>query len=492
MKVSLARESETAGAGRWMRWSLPGVLLTTALAYLPSLGGGFLNWDDPWLILENPILRQRGALLSIWADFTLATRVALGAEYLPMRDTSYWFDWWLFGPSPLGMRLVNLGIYLLAIAVTHRWLRAVGGDALSATLASATFALHPVHVESAAWVAGRKDVLAILFVSLAVDAYVRRSRATHFLVPLWFLLAMLSKSMCVTLPLLLPCIDYWQRRRPDYLAIALGTLACLSLMPLHWYVGKSVAMVQPVIGGSVVAALATMAPVWWRYVELLVFPIRSSVIYEVPTAQHWNWVATLSYLAAAGSIALATWRCRVAKEPRWLVLLALFCVPLLPVSQVLVPLQNRMADRYLAWSTLAASFALMWAVEQHRRWGWGALACVGVWTSLTAQRAALFGNGALLFADATAKTTLSGVAPYQLGCALEEQGDLADARLAYEEVWRRTQGKEDSSRRATNNLARVDARLGDLEGARAVLERGLQFFPNDRTMRENLRKVQAQ
>ena len=87
------------------RWSKLGpilLLLLTALAYLPSLGGGFLNWDDPWLLesnrsLQHPSLR---VLWAIWGDFSLPTRLTFGAEYLPLRDTSHLIEAWLTGINP--------------------------------------------------------------------------------------------------------------------------------------------------------------------------------------------------------------------------------------------------------------------------------------------------------------------------------------------------------------------------------------------------------
>ena len=92
------------------------MLVTTVLAYLPSLAGGWLNWDDPWLVRDNPLLAQArwSDLWTILTDLSRPTRLALGAEYLPLRDLSYLFESRFFGLSPAVLRIDNLLIYLLA------------------------------------------------------------------------------------------------------------------------------------------------------------------------------------------------------------------------------------------------------------------------------------------------------------------------------------------------------------------------------------------
>src|SRR5882757_2918716 len=132
------------------RWLAPLVLaLAVAAVYAPSLRGGFLNYDDDWLIENNPILRRTdaGALRTIWIDLGPETRQRLGAEYLPVRDTLMWFEVRLFGFSPHAMRAVSLLLYLAAALAMRAYLRATIADPIVAGLAAFLFALHPVHVE---------------------------------------------------------------------------------------------------------------------------------------------------------------------------------------------------------------------------------------------------------------------------------------------------------------------------------------------------------
>lgn len=478
---------------RWSKFSLILLLLLTALAYLPSLGGGFLNWDDPWLLesnqsLQHPSLR---VLWAIWTDFSLPTRLTFGAEYLPLRDTSHLIEAWLTGISPAPLRIVNLSIYLGVLVVVHRVMRAVLRSKVSALLATAAFALHPVHVESVAWLAGRKDLLAMLFASLALQAYATRRGRVVFWTSFWFLLAMLSKSMSIALPGLLPLFDIWGKRRPNYRAICASFLAVVLIIPLHLYVGRLVGMTQRYTSGGISTALATMGPVWGRYVGVSLWPLNCSLVHEVPTRTGWGLSPMLGYfvVAVAVAIALHQW---FKRRPQLLVAVGFFLVPLLPVSQLIVPLQNKMADRYLWWSVLALCVFLVWLVERWPRFGaLVSIVFLAFWLTVTTGRAALFGDSALAFADATRKTTSNGVAPYQLAMALDEQGATERARDAFEEVWRRTHGKDETSRRATNNLARLEARQGNFARAEWILRRGLQYFPNDPVMQGNLAKVLA-
>jgi hypothetical protein len=488
-----AKMDSMRASDRWVRLAPILLLLLTAFAYLPSLGGGFLNMDDPWLLESNRMFQHPSwrALWAIWSDFSLPCRLRFGAEYLPLRDTSHLVEAWLTGILPLPLRVVNLSLYLGAIVVVHRLLRTVLEAALSALVVTAVFALHPVHVESVAWIAGRKDLLAMLFAALAMHAYAARRSQALLWTPFWFLLAMLSKSMSVALPLLLPLFDIWGKRRPNFRVIGASLLLVAAVMPVHVYVGHLVGMTQPHESGGTLRVLATMGPVWLRYIGVLLWPLNCSLIHEVPTNNGWGLVPVLGnlLLVVAAALAVQQWR---AKRPQLLLILGFFLVPLLPVSQLIAELQNKMADRYLWWSVLALGVMLLQLIQCWPRLGaLVVLIFLGFCLAVTAERASLFGNSALVFADASRKTSHSGIAPYQLAMALEAQGDIEPARSAFEEVWRRTQGKDDTARRATNNLARLEAREGNLERARWVLQRGLRYFPNDPVMQGNLSKVKA-
>jgi Flp pilus assembly protein TadD len=148
-----------------------------------------------------------------------------------------------------------------------------------------------------------------------------------------------------------------------------------------------------------------------------------------------------------------------------------------------------MADRYLWLSVLAFAWLMALLMRKLERLGTSTgLLLVILFAATTVWRAGLFGDSVSLFTDATRKTTLSTTAPYLLGYALELRKNEPAARAAYAEVLRRN-GQDDAVRSATNNLARLEVSRGALVQAEDILRRGIQKFPEDGKMRDNLIKV---
>lgn len=485
---------------RSAQWNnLRGALLlcaATVLAFAPMLPGGFLNYDDPWLIQNNPNLGP-GTWDTPWRAFTALdrdARMSFGAEYLPLRDLSVWIETRVFGLWPQGMRAVNLLLYLGAALLMRGTLLRVLGRGLGAEIAALLFAVHPVHTESVAWLAGRKDVLALLFVAAALHAHAGSGRRRHLWMALWTLCACLSKSMSVAVLVLFPAQDLLLSRRPqlrDYAPAAGVVAACLAM---HLYVGSVVGMVVPPPGGSRATAIITMGPVWLRYLGLMVYPPALSLVHDVPDRLQWDVLAVTGYAfvfgwAALGALGLRRGSALVAGSWLW------FFAPLAPVSQVLAPLQNRLADRY-AWLSVMAPCLLLggWlGARPHSRvkLAAGALLAAALLV-FSAQRSALFTDSVAVFYDATRKTSLATIAPYQLGKAFEAQGMGEQAETAFALVLLRAGDRpEPNAARATNNLARLLVRRGQLVQAEALLVRGVRRFPNNAKIRGNLVKVLA-
>ncbi|HEY3236320.1 MAG TPA: hypothetical protein VGJ84_16505, partial [Polyangiaceae bacterium] len=248
-------------------------LLSAVIAvYAPSLSGGFLNWDDPWLLLRNPHVQscEVSEIGKIWTDFSKTTRLELGAEYLPLRDLSHWLEGCTVGIRATPMRIANLLIYASAVLLFAELFRIWFSGFLPAQVAAWIFALHPVHAESVAWLAGRKDVLALLFVAAALLIHARQGPSRTWSVPLLIGCACLSKSVTVIAPALLLAQDFWLRRRPEQ-RVYLGSIGvALAAAALHIAVGSNVGMTTELAGGSRATALITMGPVWLRYLKALI------------------------------------------------------------------------------------------------------------------------------------------------------------------------------------------------------------------------------
>jgi Tfp pilus assembly protein PilF len=198
--------------GRALWVSLFLMAVSTAV-YAPVWRYDFVAWDDPSYITENPYV---SAGLT-WRGIRWAFTTGYGANWFPLTWVSHMLDVQLFGLNAGGHHLTNVFLHilntLLLFGLLHQWnhLRtgALGGSAFVAAL----FAVHPLHVESVAWVSERKDVLSTLLFLLTLQAYGRyvrhRRRGQYLVVLILFALGLMAKQMLVTLPFILLLLDIW-------------------------------------------------------------------------------------------------------------------------------------------------------------------------------------------------------------------------------------------------------------------------------------------
>jgi tetratricopeptide (TPR) repeat protein len=184
-------------------------VLATLLAYLPALGAGYV-WDDDWYLTENPHLRDLAGLARIWIPGNTV-------QYYPAVFTSFWLEQRAWGLDPAGYHLVNVLLHALNALLVWRLARALCIP--GAWLVGALFALHPVHVESVAWITERKNVLSGCFYLAAALAYLRfqgvgAARWRWYAASLGlFALALLSKTVTCSLPVALGLALLWRGER---------------------------------------------------------------------------------------------------------------------------------------------------------------------------------------------------------------------------------------------------------------------------------------
>src|SRR5271154_4839136 len=212
--------SAPARATGWKeRWPVAGICLVLAAitfaVFGQTLTHEFINFDDSDYVYENPVV-ARGVTLKgiVWAFSCQCS------NWHPLTWLSHMLDCQLYGLHPAGHHLTNVLLHTATVIVLFLVLRQMTGTLWRSAFVAAVFAIHPLRVESVAWVAERKDVLSGLFFMLTIGAYVRYARrpwswGRYGLVLLLFAMGLMSKPMLVTLPLVLLLLDFWPLQRAE-------------------------------------------------------------------------------------------------------------------------------------------------------------------------------------------------------------------------------------------------------------------------------------
>ncbi|MDD9874906.1 MAG: tetratricopeptide repeat protein [Gammaproteobacteria bacterium] len=302
--------------------------LLVAVCFFPATEAGFV-WDDEIFKEAKPVQDPFG-LWQIWFSPNVIEREA---HYWPVLYTTFWLEHKLWAFQPLGYHLVSLLLHLAVTLLLWRLLRRI--EVPGAWLAAAVFAVHPVHVESAVWVIGRKDLLASLFYLGCVLAYLRfveHGRWGRYALALaLFALSLLSKAIAVTLPITLLIWHWWKSGRVtarDGLRIAPFVLLGLAIIAADLIYYRSIESRS--FDYSLWERLLMAAQSLWFYAGKLVWPTDLAVIYP-----HWDlspgnllgWAAVGAGVAVVAGLWFS--RHRVGRGPLAGVLF--FAVTLSPV-----------------------------------------------------------------------------------------------------------------------------------------------------------------
>jgi hypothetical protein len=416
--------------------------------YARTGGFGFTNLDDLAYVADNPHLAHGlGASSVAWAFTTLDQEF-----WHPLTWLSYLVDVSLFGLRPGPMHLVNAGLHaasaVLLFLSLWRLTRAAGPSAWVAAL----FAVHPMRVESVAWISERKDVLSVFFGLLALLAYAgyaRRPRPWRMaLVVLAFAASLMAKSTLVTLPFLLLVLDAWPlgrlRWRPggaaegaepaDGEAPRIGwTRAVVEKLPLLALsvASASVTLVAQTRGGAVGADAGSLQPgnavvAYVAYLGKLLWPTDLAVFYPLRLGGE-PLRAVLGALAILGLVTAAAVAAR-RRAPAVLVGWLWFAGTLLPVCGLVQVGAHAMADRYTYFPSIGLCVALVWGLRQLR---WQPLAhaapaagmvLLAVLALLTDRQVRLWSDDEQLFRQAIAVTGPNVRAQEMLANVLQSRG----------------------------------------------------------------------
>jgi Flp pilus assembly protein TadD len=472
------------------RHALPLLLLlvATAVAYGRILGHSFLDWDDTAYVTDIDAIRG-----FTWRHVRTVFSSYYVGNYAPVQMLSYMLDYTLWGMWAGGFLLSNLLIHaangILVYRLLLRWVTAP----LPAAIGAALFLLHPVQVETVAWVSQRKNLLAMFFFLLAWEGYCRYRAAAPgngkrlYLGSVFaYVLALLAKSVTVVFPLVLLLDDYFsgdarQRRRlRDKIPYLLAAVGCVAIA-LHSqgaeFDGGKVAATE--YAGDRLGTLLLMLPIFCRYLGMLVWPAHLSADYAPVVHQHLDPVVIGCglLLLVLGGVGFRLGR---AHRPIGFFLL-LFWVGILPVSQI-VPLTTLMNDRYLYFPLLGAAGVVAAAVQlaQHRSGrtrGLIAGLCITGLLALavvTYQRAGVWKNTLTLWADAVAKTPGSSRAWGSLGAAHAGARQWDAAQKAYG----RGLALNPANDQILYNWGSLSLGLGDFEQATTLISQLLAGNPN--------------
>jgi len=309
--------------------ALAALAALTFVAFLPVLRAGYI-WDDG-AVYENPLLRTAGGLIPIWAAPSQLRNFE--SHYWPLVYTSFWVEFRLYGDSVLGHHLVNLLLHIANVVLL--WLVLRRSAVPGAWLAAALFGLHPVHVESVAWIIERKDVLSMLFYLSAFLSWIRfeerRKTLAYAGAVVLLACAMLSKSITISFPITVLLWVWWKRgrvTRADVVRVVPFFVVAVGLGALDVVLARGVEPVSlplTLFDRALVAGRAL-----WFYGWKLIWPLELMALYP-----RWQWSAggLLPYVFPLGVAAVlgVLWfkRGRLGRGP--LVAVLFFCITLGPV-----------------------------------------------------------------------------------------------------------------------------------------------------------------
>jgi protein O-mannosyl-transferase len=503
---------QMAFANRASSWTVPGIcILLAAITWLvfgQTLRYDFVDYDDPDYVYKNPEVTKGFTIGGIVWAFTQSH----AANWHPLTSISHMLDCQFYGLNAGGHHLTNVALHTAAVLLLFLVLREMTGALWRSAFVAAIFAIHPIHVESVAWVSERKDVLSGVFFMLTLGAYVcyarkPSSRPRDLLVILLFALGLISKPMLVTLPFVLLLLDYWPlerfsqspsngaESRPDEWRGRLSVFGRLVLEKIPLFILSA---------ASCMATLRVQKPTYIRPLGLAQAPPLTErisnafvactryiweMIYPRHLAPYYSLHASRSSLrettVAVAVIVFITAVALILRKTKpyvitgWLWYLGML-VPVLGVINVGWQLR---ADRYTYLPQIGLYLLVTWSIaEISTSWryrgeilGAGAGIIIAALTWLAWVQTSHWKDGGSLWTYTLAVTSDNDFAHYGLACFLDEKGQTNEAILEFEKAIH----IRPRFVKAQNNLARVLFQQGRLEEAIAHLQASLKTWSDN-------------
>jgi len=483
------------------QFAIPALILLTLISYAGTFQNQFVNFDDDRYVTQNDIVLKGLSFDGLQYAFT-TTRTG---NWIPLTWLSLQLDVSLFGRSAVGFHATNLLLHLANVLLFFVLLQRLGGTVGMAFLGGALFAVHPLHVESVAWLSERKDVLSTLFLLLTMLQYVQYTKQPdwrRFAAVLSLLaLGLLAKPMLVTLPVLLLLVDVlilrrcrnWSPATDEPAARTLSlTKLILEKIPLLLVVVvmSGVTMfaqksdlafvsysIHPV-GARVANALCSV--VW--YLQKTVVPTGLCIFYPLEYGMI-DWPRTIvSAVILATITALVLWQSR--RRPWLLFGWGWFLISLLPVSGLLQVGGQARADRFTYVPHLGLFLAIVWqSAELVRRfqvprvWQSSMVGlCLLVLSGLTVRQVGIWNDSVTLWTHANQTAPDNWMARLYLGIEKLREKDWNTARdLAQQSLQIRPYNAD-----ALALAGKADLQQQRWESARQCFLQGLEINPKHR------------
>ena len=505
-----------------------GLIVITWFVFGQTLHFQFVNYDDPEWVSENPNIN--GGLSIRGAGWAL-TRMQAG----PLASISHMLDFNLYGGNPAGHHFTNVLLHATAAILLFLMLRQMTGGPSSprdesvsprrpgrtgsvwrSAFVAALFAIHPLRVESVAWITERKDVLSGFFFMLTLTAYVwyaRRPSGLRYLVIIPpFLFGLLSKGILITVPIVLLLLDYWPLGRFTHASRPLAVLHNQSSRDSNLWRQFVLEKIPLLIVSLLFAAFTFQthaqglgsveaAPVSLRlsnavvscvsYVQQLFWPVRLGPFYGFVYPSLWQLVGSMALLVAVSAVVIL-WRNRY---PYLFTGWFWYLIMLAPVSGIVqAGLQGR-ADRYTYLPHIGLLIIAAWGIhELSYRWPYrrqiaslAAPVIILIFAFMSHGLAASWRDSETLWTRALTVAPDNDFAHTSLADLLLRQGRLPEAILHCEAALR----IRPNNAEAHNNLALALSRTGHLSDAVAHWRRSLQIHPGNLNARCNLAWVLA-
>lgn len=467
------------------------IILVTIVAYVPSMNGKFL-WDDRELVIDNPIVKSHDGLYRAWCTTE-------AQDYYPLTASLSWMEWRLWADHAVGYHLVNILLHAVSGVLVWMILRRL--KIPGAWLAGLIFVVHPVNVATVAWISEQKTLLSMLFYAIAILLFLQFDEDRHWrwygLSLAAFVLALLSKSAVVMLPVVLLGCVWWRRGRIAskeywYTVPFFGVSLVLGLTTI-WFQQHRALQGEVVFTAGIPGRMVMAGRIPWFYLYKALLPWNLNAVYPRWEIDASDWVSYLPGAILAGGFFLL-WSRRNTWGRPLLFGFGYFVVMLFPVLGFFDQGFYRyslVADHWQYYSIVGVIVLSVVAGKKICRQIGGGSRAVGVVASVLVllflgvccwDRAGIYRDGETLWRDTLAKNPDAWVAHNNLGFALTDAGHFQEA-LGH---FRRQVQLRPGFAGAHYNLATALLRMGNVPGAIQEYEQAIRIKPNYVNAHNNL------